>query len=89
MRNKSFIYDILEFLNPHLFILIFLFDMSKARSYKNEPFISFEKQSYSVMKDDFVHEKLLTVKTNIQSTNGGVNLKESLSQKGEALTSTG
>lgn len=63
--------------------------MSKARSYKNEPFIGFEKQSYSVMKDDFVHEKLLTVKTNIQSTNGGVNLKESLSQKGEALTSTG
>lgn len=63
--------------------------MSKARSYKTEPFISFEKQSYSVMKDDFVHEKLLTVKTNIQSTNGGVNLKESLSTKGEALTSTG
>lgn len=41
------------------------------------------------MKDDFVHEKLVTVKTNLQSTNGGVNLKESLSTKGEGLTSSG
>ena len=49
--------------------------MSKARSYKNEPFTSFEKQSYSVMKDDFIHEKLLTVKANIDSKRGGVNLK--------------
>lgn len=49
--------------------------MPKARSYKNEPFTSFEKQSFSVMKDDFVHEKLLTVKTNIESDKGGVNLK--------------
>lgn len=63
--------------------------MSKARSYKNEPFTSFEKQSYSVLKDDFVHEKLFTVKANIGSTNGGVNLKETLAQKGEALTSSG
>lgn len=63
--------------------------MSKARSYKNEPYTSFEKQSYSIIKDDFVHEKLLTVKANIQSTNGGVNLKETLNQKADALTSTG
>ncbi len=63
--------------------------MAKARSYKNEPFNSFEKQSYSIIKDDFVHEKLLTVKANILSTNGGVNLKETLNQKNEALTSTG
>jgi hypothetical protein len=63
--------------------------MSKARSYKNEPYASFEKQSFSIIKDDFVHEKLLTVKANIQSTNGGVNLKETLNQKGDALTSSG
>ncbi len=41
------------------------------------------------MKDDFVHEKLLTVKANIDSKRGGVNLKETLNTKGEALTSTG
>ena len=49
--------------------------MSKARSYKNEPYAAFEKQSYSLIKDDFVHDKLLTVKANVQSTNGGINLK--------------
>lgn len=49
--------------------------MSKARSYKNEPFTGFEKQSYSLIKDDFVHEKLLTVKANVQTPTGGVNLK--------------
>lgn len=49
--------------------------MPKARSYKNEPFSSFEKQSFSVMKDDFVHEKILTVKANVDSIKGGLNLK--------------
>lgn len=63
--------------------------MSKARSYKNEPYAAFEKQSYSLIKDDFVHDKLLTVKANVQTTNGGVNLKETLTQKGDALTSSG
>jgi hypothetical protein len=56
--------------------------MPKARSYKNEPFSGFEKQSFSVLKDDFVHEKLLTVKANVESAKGGVNLKESLNKKG-------
>jgi hypothetical protein len=41
------------------------------------------------LKDDFVHEKVLTVKANIQSTNGGFNIKEVLNQKGESLASTG
>jgi hypothetical protein len=63
--------------------------MPKARSYKNEPWLGFEKQSYSLFTDDFVHKNLLTVKANIESPTGGANLKESLSQKEGKLTSTG
>lgn len=37
--------------------------MSKGRSYKNDTWASFDKQSFSLFKDDFVHDKLLTVKT--------------------------
>lgn len=63
--------------------------MSKARSYKNDPWTGFEKQSYSLFSDDFVHSKLFTIKANVPSKNGGVNLKETLATKDSGIVSTG
>lgn len=41
------------------------------------------------MTDNFVHDKLLTIKANIKSQKGNVNLKHVLTNKDGALTSTG
>jgi hypothetical protein len=63
--------------------------MSKGRSYKNDTWSSFEKQSYSLINDDFVHSKLVTIKANVPAVKGGINLKETLATKGDGVTSTG
>jgi hypothetical protein len=63
--------------------------MSKPFSVRTEPWTSFDKQSYWVFTDDFVHNKLLTVKMNVKSAKGTVNLKNSLVRKTEALKTEG
>ena len=41
------------------------------------------------MTDNFVHDKLLTIKANIKSSKGNINLKHVLNNKDGALTTTG
>ena len=58
--------------------------MSKPFSTRSQPWTSFDKQSYNIFTDDFVHEKLLTVKASQNSTRGTINLKGSVSKKGDS-----
>lgn len=63
--------------------------MSKPFSIRTEPWSSFDKQSYSIFTDDFVHEKLLTVKVNLKPSKGAVNLKEVAERKGDNFKTGG
>lgn len=63
--------------------------MSKPFSFRTEPWTSFDKQSYSIFTDDFVHEKLLTVKVSQKPGRGTINLKESAERKGDAYKTSG
>lgn len=63
--------------------------MSKPQSIKIEPWTSFSKKSYSIFSDDFVHEKLLTVKVNEKPSRGSVNLKQQLVKKGDNFKTSG
>ena len=57
--------------------------MSKPQSIKIEPWTDFPKQSYSLFTDDFVHDKLLTLKVNSKGDKSTVNVKASInSEKG-------
>lgn len=58
--------------------------MTKPFSVRSEPWTSFDKQSYNIFTDDFVHEKLLTVKANQSSTRGTINLKGQVARKGDS-----
>lgn len=55
--------------------------MAKAPSFKTEPWTSFDRESYSIFEDDFVHDKVCTIKANIKSDKSTVNLKETLTEK--------
>lgn len=63
--------------------------MSKPFSIRTEPWTSFDKQSYSIFTDDFVHNKLLTVKVNSKPSKGTVNLKQSAVRKGDSFKTEG
>ena len=51
--------------------------MSKPESIKIEPWTDFPRQSYSIITDDFCHEKLATVKVNAKGSRSTVNVKAS------------
>lgn len=49
--------------------------MSKGYSYKNEPWLGFEKGNFSIFSDDFVHDKTLVIKAKVENEKGGANVK--------------
>jgi len=49
--------------------------MSKPESIKIDPWTDFPKQTYSLFTDDFVHDKLFTVKVNSKGEKSTVNIK--------------
>jgi len=49
--------------------------MSKPESIRVEPWSDFPKQSYSILTDDFPHEKLYTAKVNSKGDRSTVNIK--------------
>jgi hypothetical protein len=53
--------------------------MSKPESIKIEPWTDFSKQHYALFTDDFVHDKLYTVKFSSKSEKSTVNVKASIS----------
>lgn len=57
--------------------------MSKPFSIRTEPWASFDRQSYAIVTDDFVHDKLLTVKVVQKPLKGGLNLKSQVTKKGD------
>ncbi len=63
--------------------------MSKPFSIRTEPWTSFDKQSYFIFTDDFVHEKLLTVKVNQKPGKATINLKNQLAKKDDKLKASG
>lgn len=55
--------------------------MAEPQSIKNEPFADFPRQSYSIINDDFCHEKLFTVKPTVKTTKSVLKLKEVVASK--------
>jgi hypothetical protein len=55
--------------------------MAKANSFKSEPWTALEKGEWSIFDDDFVHDKLFTLKGTRKSSTSTVSLKETLTQK--------
>jgi len=52
--------------------------MSKPESIKVDPWTDFPRQPYSLFTDDFVHDKLLTLKVNSKNDKSTVNIKATL-----------
>ena len=63
--------------------------MSKPNSFKVEPWTAFPRDSYSILTDDFVHEKLLTVKVAAKANKGTINLKNQIVAKSDNYQSSG
>lgn len=49
--------------------------MSKPESVKIDPWVDFPRQPYSLITDDFVHDKLASVKINAKGEKSSANLK--------------
>lgn len=58
--------------------------MSKPFSAQNEPWLTFSKQSYNIFTDDFVHDKLFSVKLAQNSNRTSFNAKIELKNKGDS-----
>ena len=52
--------------------------MSKPESIKIEPWTDFPRQAYSIITDDFVHDKLACVKVNAKGERSTANIKASV-----------
>lgn len=63
--------------------------MSKPHSFKCEPWTAFPRDSYSIITDDFIHEKLLTVKVASKTEKGTINLKNQVVAQGDNYKSSG
>jgi hypothetical protein len=59
--------------------------MSKPESIKVEPWSDFPRQSYSLITDDFVHDKPLVVKLNAKGEKSTANIKATVSSDKESL----
>lgn len=55
--------------------------MSKAPSFKTEPWTEFHRESCSILTDGFPHDKYFQLKTNWQGSKGAVSFKESFKDK--------
>ena len=55
--------------------------MSKPHSFKTEPWSAFNRQSFSIINDDFFYSKPLTVKAALKSEKGNFNIKGSYDKK--------
>lgn len=60
--------------------------MAKANSFKSEPWTALEKGEWSIFEDDFVHEKLFTLKATRKSPTSTIALKETLTQKDNKIS---
>lgn len=49
--------------------------MTEAKSTKSEPYSDFPKQPYSIITDDFCHEKFLVVKPTLKTAKSIIKLK--------------
>ena len=52
--------------------------MFKPESIKIDPWTDWPRQSYSLITDDFVHDKLATFKVNARGVKSNVNLKANI-----------
>ena len=55
--------------------------MSKPESIKIDPWTGFPRQPYSMVDDDFCHDKAFVTKVNAKSEKATVNIKETLNSK--------
>lgn len=69
-----------------VFIIYKIANMTEPQSIKNEPFADFPRQSYSIIGDDFCHDKLLTIKPSVKTTKSVLKLKEVVSSKNGKLS---
>lgn len=60
--------------------------MAKANSFKSEPWSALEKGTYSIFTDDFVNEKLITIKATKKSALSTISLKETLTQREDKIS---
>lgn len=60
--------------------------MAKANSFKSEPWTALEKGTYSIFTDDFVNDKLLTIKATKKSDLSTISLKETLTQREDRIS---
>lgn len=67
-------------------IISLIKSMSEAKSSKCEPYCDFPKQPYSIITDDFCHEKLLVVKPTLKTTRSIIKLKETVTYKKGAFS---
>ena len=55
--------------------------MSKPYSLQGKVWTSLEEQSFKILTEDFVHDKLFTVKVNQKSSKGNIKLKNQVAKK--------
>lgn len=55
--------------------------MTEPQSTKNEPYADFPKQAYSIISDDFCHEKLFVLKPTVKTERSILKLKETVTYK--------
>jgi hypothetical protein len=60
--------------------------MAKANSFKDEPWTSLGKYDYSIIDDDFVHNKLLVFKATRKTASSTISLKETFTQSESKIT---
>lgn len=60
--------------------------MSKPESIKIEPWTDFPRQPYTIIADDFVHDKLFVAKINTKSEKSTVNVKATISAEKDKHT---
>lgn len=53
--------------------------MLKPESIKIDPWTDFPRQPYTLLTDDFVHDKLFTLKVNAKGDRSTVNVKSNVS----------
>ena len=55
--------------------------MTEPQSIKNEPFTDFPRQAYSIINDDFCHEKNVVTKISAKTSKSVIKIKESITNK--------
>lgn len=55
--------------------------MTEPQSIKTDPYTDFPRQPYTIITDDFCHEKFLVVKPTLKTQKSVIKLKETISEK--------